>query len=332
MGKMNKLPDRWLHYIPLGRRIPGTRFIAFKVPLSGALPKTLAHLKIFTAGKVIPDAHTIRQFQSTVTTFLTENADNDKLIGVHCTHGLNRTGYLVCRYLIDVEGMDPDMAIEMFQESRGHLMERQNFIQDLQGKPASNDLDHKRTGDTVHRVQECVRNGIPSKRAACGHQDQPPWFAPAWQHQGPQRFSSGWQHQGPQRLPQLAHKLALCTMGTDYGCPLPQSHTIMGRTIVAILPIILHKEAFQSATGVECSSGNRMAQLLVTSTSLTIKSHTVCHRWPFHLRRSSYKCHQDNSPTIWTEIIFHINKRNAECNEARRMCVTYNAHTHPFAF
>lgn len=21
----------------------------------------------------------------------------DKLIGVHCTHGLNRTGYLVCR-------------------------------------------------------------------------------------------------------------------------------------------------------------------------------------------------------------------------------------------
>ncbi|XP_069475030.1 RNA/RNP complex-1-interacting phosphatase isoform X5 [Ambystoma mexicanum] len=232
MGKMNKLPDRWLHYIPLGRRIPGTRFIAFKVPLSGffdsklspkqrfspmdlirkikeqkeelgliidltctsryydpkALPKTLAHLKIFTAGKVIPDAHTIRQFQSTVTTFLTENADNDKLIGVHCTHGLNRTGYLVCRYLIDVEGMDPDMAIEMFQESRGHLMERQNFIQDLQGKPASNDLDHKRTGDTVHRVQECVRNGIPSKRAACGHQDQPPWFAPAWQHQGPQRL------------------------------------------------------------------------------------------------------------------------------------------------
>nr|XP_058917986.1 RNA/RNP complex-1-interacting phosphatase-like [Kogia breviceps] len=41
-----------------------------------------------------------------------ENNDNDRLIGVHCTHGLNRTGYLICRYLIDVEGMWPDDAIE----------------------------------------------------------------------------------------------------------------------------------------------------------------------------------------------------------------------------
>lgn len=36
----------------------------------------------------------------------------DKLIGVHCTHGLNRTGYLICRYLIDVDEMDPEEAIE----------------------------------------------------------------------------------------------------------------------------------------------------------------------------------------------------------------------------
>ncbi|XP_061655167.1 uncharacterized protein LOC133489907 isoform X6 [Phyllopteryx taeniolatus] len=36
----------------------------------------------------------------------------DKLIGVHCTHGLNRTGYMICRYLIDVDGMDPAEAIK----------------------------------------------------------------------------------------------------------------------------------------------------------------------------------------------------------------------------
>ncbi|KAK2501706.1 hypothetical protein MC885_007411, partial [Smutsia gigantea] len=35
-----------------------------------------------------------------------------KLIGVHCTNGINRTGYLICRYLIDVEGWDPDTAIQ----------------------------------------------------------------------------------------------------------------------------------------------------------------------------------------------------------------------------
>lgn len=64
-------------------------------------------------------------------------SSTDKLIGVHCTHGLNRTGYLICRcvpreartlnsrcvdsvvtgvsscrYLIDVDGMDPKEAVE----------------------------------------------------------------------------------------------------------------------------------------------------------------------------------------------------------------------------
>ncbi|TDG41615.1 hypothetical protein AWZ03_011968 [Drosophila navojoa] len=31
MGKA--IPDRWLNYRPIGERIAGTRFIAFKVPL-----------------------------------------------------------------------------------------------------------------------------------------------------------------------------------------------------------------------------------------------------------------------------------------------------------
>ncbi|CAD7675479.1 unnamed protein product [Nyctereutes procyonoides] len=54
-----------------------------------------------------------------VNEFLKENTDNDKLIGVHCTHGLNRTGYLICRYLIDVQGA-------------AHCLERQNYTEDLQ--------------------------------------------------------------------------------------------------------------------------------------------------------------------------------------------------------
>lgn len=33
------------------------------------------------------------------------------LIGVHCTHGLNRTGYLICRYLIDRMGWSAARAI-----------------------------------------------------------------------------------------------------------------------------------------------------------------------------------------------------------------------------
>ncbi len=36
----------------------------------------------------------------------------DLLIGVHCTHGINRTGYLICRYMINELSFKPKNAIE----------------------------------------------------------------------------------------------------------------------------------------------------------------------------------------------------------------------------
>lgn len=61
----------------------------------------------------IPNEACYQQFAQVVGTFLEENQHNgrteresltckspiilEKLIGVHCTHGLNRTGYLIVR-------------------------------------------------------------------------------------------------------------------------------------------------------------------------------------------------------------------------------------------
>ncbi|KPP56453.1 RNA/RNP complex-1-interacting phosphatase-like, partial [Scleropages formosus] len=138
--KKNGIPDRWADYQALGKRIPGTRFVAFKVPLKRSfrsllpltkafgpldlvqqlqeqqqelglvidltyttryytpedLPNSILHVKIFTAGHQVPSDPTILSFKRAVRSFLRENESNDKLIGVHCTHGLNRTGYMVC--------------------------------------------------------------------------------------------------------------------------------------------------------------------------------------------------------------------------------------------
>uniref|UniRef100_A0ABI7XIA1 Dual specificity phosphatase 11 n=1 Tax=Felis catus TaxID=9685 RepID=A0ABI7XIA1_FELCA len=181
----NHVPERWKDYLPVGQRMPGTRFIAFKVPLKKSfekhlapeerfspldlfnklqkqneelgliidltythryykpedLPETIPYLKIYTTGHQVPDDDTIFKFKCAVNEFLKENKDNDKLIGVHCTHGLNRTGYLICRYLIDVEGMRPDDAIELFNRCRGHCLERQNYIEDLQKGPIRRSWD-----------------------------------------------------------------------------------------------------------------------------------------------------------------------------------------------
>ncbi|KAM7078801.1 RNA/RNP complex-1-interacting phosphatase isoform 2-T7 [Molossus nigricans] len=179
----NHIPERWKDYLPVGQRMPGTRFIAFKVPLKKSfeeklapeerftpldlfnkiqeqneelgliidltytrryykpedLPETIPYLKIFTIGHQVPDDDTIFKFKCAVNGFLKENKDNDRLIGVHCTHGLNRTGYLICRYLIDVQGMRPDNAIELFNRCRGHCIERQNYIEDLLNGPIRRD-------------------------------------------------------------------------------------------------------------------------------------------------------------------------------------------------
>ncbi|KAM9306730.1 RNA/RNP complex-1-interacting phosphatase [Pholidichthys leucotaenia] len=194
--KKNGIPDRWLDYTAVGKRLPGTRFVAFKVPLKQSLNSSLSDLdvfgpwelldalseqnqalgliidltfttryyslqdipwsllcvKIFTAGHDVPSDETILSFKRAVRNFLRDNEDNDKLIGVHCTHGLNRTGYLICRYLIDVEGMDPEDAVQLFNSSRGHAIERQNYLEDLRHGP-------KRSNDGMEKVEQEPKRG-----------------------------------------------------------------------------------------------------------------------------------------------------------------------------
>ncbi|XP_064418825.1 RNA/RNP complex-1-interacting phosphatase isoform X2 [Latimeria chalumnae] len=104
------------------------------------LPKSVQYKKLFTVGLEVPDDPTILQFKRTIRKFLWENTDNDKLIGVHCTNGVNRTGYLICRYLIDVEGWDPETAIQAFGEARGHIMDGTVYLNDLQIGPFRNNL------------------------------------------------------------------------------------------------------------------------------------------------------------------------------------------------
>ncbi|MEE6508951.1 hypothetical protein FKM82_023522 [Ascaphus truei] len=179
--------------------MPGTRFISFKVPLKKELPRTLHYAKIFTAGHEIPSDETIYQFKCIVRQFLRENSDNDKLIGVHCTHGLNRTGYLVCRYLIDVQGMVPREAIEMFNRSRGHCMERKNYIDDLTHGPMRNNTGSDKPRLPLAKHQQHVPNVHDALAPVCSpppHEEQP-WNPSHISADAPNRPFSRHPHPGP---------------------------------------------------------------------------------------------------------------------------------------
>lgn len=45
---------------------------------------------------------------------------------------LNCTGYLVCRYLIDVDGLDAPVVVDFFNSRSGRCIERKNYLKDLQ--------------------------------------------------------------------------------------------------------------------------------------------------------------------------------------------------------
>ena len=53
-------------------------------------------------------------------------------IAVHCTHGLNRTGYVAISWLME-NGIlnDVDLAIKTFEEHRGEKMEREYLTENL---------------------------------------------------------------------------------------------------------------------------------------------------------------------------------------------------------
>ncbi|EDW32951.1 GL10081 [Drosophila persimilis] len=166
------VPDRWLDYSPIGKRVPGTRFIAFKVPLNQNLnekvdkelrlgpesvmesvpnlgmiidltntdryyrPQSFTendvrHQKLMIPGKATPPTKLAQKFCQYAMDFLELNEDNDKLIGVHCTHGVNRTGYLICYFMITMLNKSPLEAIATVDAARGHKIERENYLSSL---------------------------------------------------------------------------------------------------------------------------------------------------------------------------------------------------------
>ncbi|GFR22760.1 hypothetical protein TNCT_13261 [Trichonephila clavata] len=88
-------------------------------------------VKIRCVGHNVPDDSVFFRLCDVINTFLMRNSGNDRIIALHCTHGINRTGYLICRYLIEHLRYSPQEAIHTFSLKRGYPIERENYIEDL---------------------------------------------------------------------------------------------------------------------------------------------------------------------------------------------------------
>ncbi|RNA22860.1 mRNA-capping enzyme isoform X1 [Brachionus plicatilis] len=68
-------------------------------------------------------------FLSIVESFMTKNPLD--LIGVHCTHGFNRTGFLICSYLVEKLDFSVDMAVSLFALARPPGIYKQDYLNEL---------------------------------------------------------------------------------------------------------------------------------------------------------------------------------------------------------
>ncbi|KAL3864944.1 hypothetical protein ACJMK2_006587 [Sinanodonta woodiana] len=97
--------------------------------------KGIKYEKIFVEGQKIPSDTVVRQMVDVINNFQWHvNMDNKYVIGIHCTHGVNRTGYMICRYLMDVLGWQSGEAVDAFNKARHHQIYRNNFIKNLHGR------------------------------------------------------------------------------------------------------------------------------------------------------------------------------------------------------
>ena len=97
-------------------------------------PKSFEKIKYYkcaTVSKVVPDQSAIRRFIQLVNDILHENTVANPLIAVHCHYGFNRTGFLICCYLIEVLGWSVEEAVEGFKIAKQPGIKHPHFIDAL---------------------------------------------------------------------------------------------------------------------------------------------------------------------------------------------------------
>lgn len=78
----------------------------------------IKYVKFKTESKVIPDNVTIVQFIDIVEKLMLEREADDQYVVVHCHYGQNRTGFLICCYLIEKLGWSTTDAINAFAQAK----------------------------------------------------------------------------------------------------------------------------------------------------------------------------------------------------------------------
>lgn len=92
----------------------------------------IKHVKIRCKGRdAVPDNESVNAFFYEVTQFLSRHKHSKKYILVHCTHGHNRTGFMIVNYLMRSQPMHVAEALHIFAQKRPPGIYKQDYIEAL---------------------------------------------------------------------------------------------------------------------------------------------------------------------------------------------------------
>ncbi|KEH23126.1 putative mRNA (guanine-N(7)-)-methyltransferase [Medicago truncatula] len=101
-------------------------------PVSDLKKEGIKHVKIQCKGRgSVPDNSSVNHFVYEVRQFLSRQKHSKKYILVHCTHGHNRTGYMIVHYLMRTMSMSVTQAIKIFFDARPPGIYKPEYIDSL---------------------------------------------------------------------------------------------------------------------------------------------------------------------------------------------------------
>ncbi|XP_010558358.1 PREDICTED: mRNA-capping enzyme-like isoform X2 [Tarenaya hassleriana] len=101
-------------------------------PTSDLKREGIKHVKIACKGRdSVPDNVSVNTFVNEVNQFVSNQKHSKKYILVHCTHGHNRTGYMIVHYLMRSMPMTVTQALKIFSDARPPGIYKPDYIEAL---------------------------------------------------------------------------------------------------------------------------------------------------------------------------------------------------------
>lgn len=88
------------------------------------------HQKFLLENAALPDDTLLNQIYE----LLKKAHENKEVVAIHCFHGVNRTGYVICDFMCRYLGIDADTAIARFETARTHSIEHKIMTETLRKK------------------------------------------------------------------------------------------------------------------------------------------------------------------------------------------------------